>query len=86
MDGIEINNYIEIKKPLIYLINENGEILWFYDYKKNIICLEKIGINFPRWIICIQSREEMIENVKASIKCGKIIEYINNEFKLLLNN
>lgn len=84
MVKIEIENYFEVKNPLIYLMDENGEIVWFYDYEENIVCLEKIGINFPRWIICVQTREEMIHNAKNSIKGGKNIEFFSEELKKLI--
>jgi len=84
MVKIEIENYFEVKNPLIYLMDENGEIVWFYDYEGNIVCLEKVGIDFPRWIFCIQTREEMIQNAKNSIKGGKNIEFFSKEFKKLI--
>ena len=84
MVKIEIGNYFEVKKPLIYLEDENGEIIWFYDYEENIVCLEIIEINFPRWVFCIQTREEMIQNAKNSIKGGKNIEFLREEFKKLI--
>jgi hypothetical protein len=84
MVKIEIGNYFEVKKPLIYLEDEIGEIIWFYDYEENIVCLEIIGINFPRWVFCIQTREEMIQNAKNSIKGGKNIEFLREEFKKLI--
>lgn len=84
MIKIEIGNYFEIKKPLIYLEDEIGEIIWFNDYKENIVCLEIIRINFPRWVFCIQTREEMVQNAKNSIKGGKSIEFLSEEFKKLI--
>ena len=84
MVKIEIEGYFEVKNPLIYLMDENGEIVWFYDYDENIVCLEKMGINFPRWIICIQTREEMIQNARNSIQDGKNIEFFSEELKKLI--
>ena len=83
MVKIELGNYFEVKKPLIYLMDENGEIIWFYDYEENIVCLEIIRTNFPRWVFCIQTKEEMIQNAKNSIKCGKYIEFLSEKLKKL---
>lgn len=81
MQTIDFENYFEIKNPLIYLNDVNGDIVWFYDYQGNIVCLEKILFDCPKWVICIQTKEEMIQNFKKSIKEGKCIEFLDQAIK-----
>ena len=78
-----IGTLLEVKHPLIHLKNEFGYTIWFCDHKDNLITLNDYAINYPRWTMCIHTREEMIAQAKLLIQEGKEIVHIDKELEEL---
>lgn len=81
--SMEIGTLLEIKYPLIHLRNDNGYTIWFYDHKDNIVTFNDYYVNYPRWAMCIHTREEMIEEAKKLIQEGKEIVHIDEDLEEL---
>ena len=82
--SMEIGNLLEIKTSIIHLRNEYGYTIWFYDHKGNIITFNDYYVNYPRWAMCIHTKEEMIKQAKILIEEGKEIVHIDSELEELI--
>ena len=56
---MNLGSYFEIKEPIAhFLLDGDGETIWFRDNDGEIVCFDNIPSNYPRWVICIQTLKE----------------------------
>ena len=57
--------YEEIKHPLVYMVKDDGYIIWWDDGKNNINYFDDLPCNYPRWTIgSFDSVDEALERFK----------------------